>query len=428
MLLPADRALVLRDPALPALGLLLDEEGLATWLADQRGIPVRWSTRYLRYKQGTSCLIAGDLETPEGTRHCFASAHASDALEKVTKSLRRAPAGSVLGTDPARGLVVATPPADRDLPALARLDDERRRRRLLRGLIGDRSGVRDAELRTLRYKPQRRWVGVVRLRHGPTMVLRVYRPGEARRAVEAIRACSVGAGTPALIGADESRGVAAVEHVQGAVLSGTSGAGESGDLAAVRSAGSALARLHSSRDVVLHGRGTAEADAVLLAADQLVALLPDQADDVRALSAKVAGRLLNTAQVRLPVHGDFSLDQVVVDQAGMARLIDLDEAHLGDPESDLACVAAALARDTVLGNVSAGLATSSLEALREGYADVVAPPDEERLAVHTAAHLLRRAVEPFRLRQTADWPEAAGELLTRARQIVTSASFMEGVR
>lgn len=427
MLLPADQALVLRDQDLPALALLLDEEGLGAWLADQHGVPVRWSTRYLRYKQGTSCVIAGDLETPEGTRHCFASAHASDALEKVTKSLRRAPAGSVLGTDPARGLVVATPPADRDLPGLALLDDARRTRRLLRGLVGDRSGVRDADLRTLRYKPQRRWVGVVRLRHGPTMVLRVYRPAAARRAVEAIRACSVGCGTPALIGADESRGVAAIEHVQGAALSRVSGAGGP-DLAAVRSAGSALARLHSARDVALHGRGNADADAVLLAADQLVALLPDQTDDVRALSAKVAGRLLNTAEVRLPVHGDFSLDQVVVDETGVARLIDLDEAHLGDPASDLACVAAALARDAVLGNVSADLATSWLEALREGYADVLAPPAEERLAVHTAAHLLRRAVEPFRLRQTADWPEAVGELLTRARQVVTSASFMEGVR
>src|SRR4029078_5833783 len=146
---------------------------------------------------------------------------------------------------------------------LARLDDERRRRRLLRGLIGDRSGVRDAELRTLRYKPTRRWVGVVRLPTRPAMVLRVYRPGEARRAVEAIRACSVGAGTPALIGADESRGVAAVEHVQGAVLSRASGAGEPDGLTAVRSAGSALARLHSARDVALQSRGTADADAVL---------------------------------------------------------------------------------------------------------------------------------------------------------------------
>jgi Phosphotransferase enzyme family len=428
MLLPADQTLVLRDQGLPALGLLLDEEGLGTWLADQRGYPVRWSTRYLRYKQGTSCVIAGDLETPEGTRHCFASAHASDALEKVTKSLRRAPAGSVLGTDPARGLVVATPPADRDLPGLALLEDERGTRRLLRGLLGDRSGVRDAELRTLRYKPQRRWVGLVRLRRGPTMVLRAYRPAAAGQAVEAIRACSVGSGTPALIGADETRGVAAVEHVQGAVLSSASGGREPGVLAAVRSAGSALARLHSARDVALDSRGTADADAVLLAADQLVALLPDQADDVRALAAKVAGRLLNTPQVRLPIHGDFSLDQVVVDETGTARLIDLDEAHLGDPASDLACVSAALARDTVLGNVSVDLATSWLEALHEGYADVLPPPAEERLTVHTAAHLLRRAVEPFRLRQTADWPEAAGELLTRARQIVTSASFMEGVR
>jgi aminoglycoside phosphotransferase (APT) family kinase protein len=428
VLLPADEALVLRDHGLAGLGLLLDEDRLGTWLADQLGAPTTWNTRYLRYKQGTSCLIAGDLETAEGTRSCFAAAHTTDALEKLTKTLQRAPAGSVLGTDPARGLVVASPAADRDLPGLALLHDERRSRRLLCGLLGERDGVRDAQRRTLRYKPQRRWVGLVQPRGGPAAVLRIYRPAAARRAVEAIRACAAGGGTPALIGANPSRGVAAVAYLPGRALSHVSGAGESGDRAAIRSAGTALARLHGARDLALRNRGSADAKAVLSAADQLVALLPSEADGIRGLAARVIGRLLNSEQLQLPIHGDFSLDQVVVDETGTARLIDLDEAHLGDPASDLGCAAAALARDAVLGKVSDGLATSWLEALHEGYADVLDPPAEGRLAAHTAAHLLRRAVEPFRLRQTADWPEAARELLARAHQIVTSHSFMEGVR
>jgi hypothetical protein len=428
VLLPADEALVLRDHGLPGLGLLLDEDRLGTWLADQLGVPTTWNTRYLRYKHGTSCLIAGDLETAEGTRSCFAAAHTTDALEKLTKTLQRAPAGSVVGTDPSRGLVVASPAADRDLPGLALLHDERRSRRLLRGLLGERDGVRVARLRTLRYKPHRRWVGVVQPRGGPAAVLRIYRPAAARRAVEAIRACAAAGGTPALIGAKPSRGVAAVAYVPGQALSRLSGAGESGDLAAIRSAGTALAGLHGARDVALRIPGSADAQAVLSAADQLVALLPSEADGIRGLSARVAGRLLNGEQLQLPIHGDFSLDQVIVDETGIARLIDLDEAHLGDPASDLGCAAAALACDAVLGTVEVDLATSWLEALHEGYADVLPPPSEGRLAVHTAAHLLRRAVEPFRLRQTADWPEAARELLAQAHQIVTSDSFMEGVR
>jgi aminoglycoside phosphotransferase (APT) family kinase protein len=427
MLLPADEALVLRDPGLPGLGLLLDEERLGTWLGDRHGAPTRWSTRYLRYKPGTSCVIAGDLETAEGTRPCFASAHTSDALEKLTKTLQRAPAGSVLDTDPSCGLVVASPAADRDLPALARLDDERGSRRLLRGLLADRAGLRGAGLRTLRYKPHRRWVGILQPRRGYAVVLRVYRPAAAGRAVEAIRACAALTGTPSLIGARPSRGVAAVEYLQGGVLSHP-GAVEADTLTAVRNAGAALGRLHSAPSVALRSGRNADAQAVLSAADQLVALLPDQAEDVLALSAKVAGRLLNIEPVRLPVHGDFSLDQVVVDDSGVARLIDLDEAHLGDPAADLAGAAAALARDEVLGRLVSGTAASWLTALSEGYAEVLDPPAGERLAVHEAAHLLRRAVEPFRLRQTADWPEAAQALVARARQIVTSESFMEGAR
>ena len=428
MLLPADEALVRRDPDLPALALLLDDVGLGAWLANESGTPVRWRSRYLRYKRGTSCVVAGDLETADGVRPAFASAYAGDALEKVTKSLRRAPAGSVLGTDPSRGLVAATPAADRDLPGLAVLDDERARRRALRKLLGDRAGVRGAQIRALSYKPQRRWVGVVRLRRGSVTVLRVYRPAAARRAVDAIRVCAAEDGIPNLIGAQLAKGIAAIEYVEGDRLPPHGTADEAAERAAIRSAGATLARLHRARDLALQARGKAAGHAVMSAADQLVALLPDQADDVRRLSAKVSGRLLNTEQVLLPIHGDFSLDQVVIDESGTARLIDLDEAHLGDPSADLACASAALARDVVLGRLSADLAATWLRELHEGYAAVADPPPDERLAVHTAAHLLRRAVEPFRLRQTADWPTAVRGLVVRADQIVTSDDFMEGVR
>lgn len=428
MLLPADEALVVRDGDLPALDLLLDDEGLGGWLGRETGEPARWRTRYLRYKRGTSCVVAGDLETAEGTRPGFASAYASDALEKVTKSLRRARSGSVLGTDPSRGLVAATPAADRDLPGLAVLDDDRGRRRVLRRLLGDRGGVRGAQVRTLSYKPQRRWVGVAQLRKGPAVVLRVYRPAEAGRVIGAIRVCAAASGTPNLIGADQSRGIAAIEYVAGGGLPPGSGTGGPGELAAIRKAGTALARLHDARGLALQDRARGAVDAVLSASDQLVTLLPDQADDIRRLSGKVAGRLRNIEHVQLPIHGDFSLDQVIVDETGTARLIDLDEAQLGDPAADLACASAALARDVVLGRLSTELAATWLRVLYEGYDAVLQPPSDERLAVHTAAHLLRRAVEPFRLRQTADWPSAARDLVSRADQIVTSDDFMEGVR
>jgi aminoglycoside phosphotransferase (APT) family kinase protein len=429
MLFPADEALALRDRALPGLGPLLDEDRLGGWLGERTGTAVRLHTRYLRYKQGTSCVLSGHLETASGASPCLVSAYATEDLAKLAKTLERAPGGSVLAVDLARGLLATTPGADRDLPALARLDDDGRRRRLLRALLPDRRGLREARLSTLRHKPHRRWVGLVEPTLGPRVVMRAYRPGESRAAVAAIDACSHGpAATPALIGADTRYGVAAVEFVAGDVLAlrAATACERVGDF---HSAGAALGRLHGSRDLALRAAPPgADAQAVRAAATQLTVLLPQEAQDVRRLASALATRLLAMPQVRVPIHGDFSADQVVVDEAGGATLIDLDSARLGDPACDLACATAAITRDVVLGRIADATGRAWLRALREGYACVADLPDEERLAAHEAAHLFRRAVEPFRLRLAPDWPDAAHDLVARARRTLTDHSLADGVR
>lgn len=429
MLSSADLALAGHDPALPGLGVLLDQQELGTWLSAATGTPMRLRTSYLRYKYGTSCVLAGHLDTAQGPLPCLVSAYNGDDVPKLAKTLERAPRGSVLGLDLTTGLVATTPAADRDLPALARLDDDARRRRLLRAVLGDRRGLRGARLETLRHKPHRRWVGLVDLGHGDRAVLRVYRPAEARRATHAIEVCGgLDVPIPALLGADSRRGVAAVDYVPGEALSQRAANGHAGTHAGFRAAGVALGRLHTSGDVSLRGMPRAgEAHAVRAAATQLTVLLPDEAEDVRHLASTLAGRLLALEPVRVPVHGDFSAEQVVVGDDDTATLIDLDAARLGEPASDLACAAAAVARDVAIGRLADDAATSCLHALHEGYAAVATPPDDQRLAVLEAAHLFRRAVEPFRLRQTQDWPDAARQMLERARALC-HRPLVDGVR
>ncbi|MGH3318466.1 MAG: hypothetical protein ACRDO0_20150, partial [Nocardioidaceae bacterium] len=192
MLRAADQNLVVRDPAVPGLAVLLDDEALGLWLSEQMQETARVRVHYLRYKHATSCVLAGDVNLADSGRACLVSAYAHPDNVKATKTLQRAPAGSVLGVDPARGLLATTPAADRDLPALALLDDDVRRRRLLRRVLGDRPGLHHATVQTLRHKPHRRWVGIVQPRHGPQAVLRCYRPGRARAATEAIAAWAGG--------------------------------------------------------------------------------------------------------------------------------------------------------------------------------------------------------------------------------------------
>lgn len=425
MLSPADEAVVLRDPALPGLALLLDDDALGDWLGRRLQAPARVSGRYLRYKHGTSCVLVADVDTGSSQQSCLFSAYAEPVSVKVTKTVERALPGSVLGTEPARGLLVTTPGADRDLPALAWLDDPDRRDRLLRRLLGDRRGMRGAAVQTLRHKPHRRWVGLVQPASGPRIVLRAYRTGSLRTATHAIAAWGEGPPrTPRLLGVRTRRGIAAVEYLDGDVL------GHCGVLAddeAFRCAGATLAGLHSRRGIALNATGPhAEADAVRAAIDQLARLLPGQNDDLHDLADTVVSRMDALGRADRPIHGDFSPDQVIVGDDGETAFIDLDSARLGDPAVDLACAAGSLARDVVLGTVPAGTAESRLDALYAGYATVRPLPDAERIATHQAAHLLRRATEPFRLRLTPCWPDASRDLVARARRTLRTPTVAGG--
>jgi hypothetical protein len=418
----ADQDLVARDPAIPGLGVLLDDQALGGWLSEQMQTTVRVRVRYLRYKHATSCVLAGDVDLPETGRTCLVSAYAHPDTVKMTKTLARAPAGSVLGVDPARGLLATTPAADRDLPALAVLDDDLRRRRLLRRLLGDRTGLRHATLQTLRHKPHRRWVGIMQPRHGPQAVLRCYRPGRARAATEAIAAWAGGdPRTPRLLGVYPRRGIAAVDFLPGRML-------PQGTVTDFRDAGEALARLHSRTEVLLRTSGpVSESRAVRASAGLLSMLLPDMADDLDDLADVLADRLVAMEQVRRPIHGDFSADQVVIGDRGVG-LLDLDSARLADPAVDLACASASTTLDVVLGQLTCSTAEQRMAALHEGYALVADPPDEARLATHEAAHLLRRAMEPFRLRTTPDWPSASRDLAERARKRLSGTTVAGGAR
>jgi thiamine kinase-like enzyme len=418
----ADQDLVVRDPAVPGLAVLLDDEALGRWLSEQMQETARVRVHYLRYKPGTSCALAGDVDLADGGRACLVSAYAHPDNVKATKTLQRAPAGSVLGVDPARGLIATTPAADRDLPALALLDDDVGRRRLLRRVLGDRPGLRHTTVQTLRHKPHRRWVGVVQPRQGPQAVLRCYRPARARAATEAIAAWAGGEPrTPRLLGVYPRRGVAAVDFLPGRLLSQATAA----DYLA---AGRALARLHCRREVVLRTSGpVAEARAVRASAALLSVLLPDKAEDLDELADVLGNRLVAMEHVRRPIHGDFSADQVVIGDRG-AGLIDLDSARLADPAVDLACASASMTLDVVVGQLACTTAEQQIAALHEGYALVGDVPGEARLATHEAAHLLRRAVEPFRLRMTPEWPSASRDLVERARKRLSGTTLVGGSR
>lgn len=426
MLSSADQALIGRDPRLPGLPLLLDTEALISWLRRSMNVTSA-HRRYLRYKPGTSGVLAIEVDG----RTVVVTVYEPDAVRpKLSKMRRRSPAGAVLAVDRISGVVLSTPAADRDLPALARLSDPGDARAMLCDVVRPRLGPVGAHLPGLTlhqvsYRPQRRWVAVAHADDDRRFVVRCYRRSAAQRSVAAALAAEPGAPrTPAVIGVDRRTGLIALEFLAGR----TPGSEASPqDLAA---AGAALSALNGRRRVP--GPSTSDplgVQAVREAGRSLSGLLPGLAREVDALCNQISTALTRWAEPVVHAHGDFSLDQVVIGGHGRAALIDLDRAGPGQAAGDLGCAAAsagvqALARAAVLTAdlepaVVLQQAQETVDGLLSGYAPHQ-PVPRQAIRAHTAAHLLRRSVEPFRLGRPL-WSEQAAVLLSAAGSVVRSA-------
>jgi len=155
-------------------------------------------------------------------------------------------------------------------------------------------------------------------------------------------------------------------------------------------------------------------------------LLPELGAAAQELAGALSRRLMALSPDRVIIHGDFSRDQVLIGANGEVTLLDLDRAGEGDPAFDLASLSASLAAQDVLGaagpagsaaarSVPTGDAAAFLTQVRAGYAAVRALPREEAVVVHTAALLLRRAVEPFRL-CLPDWADRVRAMVVAATE------------
>ena len=253
MLIAADAALVARDPALPGLPVLLDDDLLAEFF----GRPV--GRRYLRYKHGTSCVLGGVIELPDGPAEVFVTAYGAAGTAKLHKTVKAGPPASVLVADPDRGLLAGFATADRDLPFLALLADASRLQRVLRRVLPDSAGWDGTSWTTLSYKPLRRWVGLLESAGGRRVVLRAYRPADVVAAEHAVRTLQEPPPrTPRFLGVDRALGLLVLEYVEGRTADRLpASSADSG-----KSLGTALARLHNCPPSLLELQSRADdADA-----------------------------------------------------------------------------------------------------------------------------------------------------------------------
>lgn len=375
-----DLSLVERDPDLAGLRLFLEPQLLADWLAEQGAQEGPAELTYLRYKPGTSVTAALTI----AGEPAFAYAVAPGALPKIEKLLRRAPSGSVLAYDSRQRVLVARPRADRDLPGLRSMA---------------------TEVETLAYKPQRRWVGLVGDDSaGPaSSVVRCYRPSDAAAARERWPTAGGPVVVPEVRRFDRRCGTLRIERLPGRRLTSLSGPAQRD---AWLRTGRMLGLWH--RDA---GPAPSRADLPDLGAvaAQIAWLLPDQRERVAQLVERLADGDATTDTGWC--HGDFSADQVLIDDDGEPALLDWDRSGFAPRAADLASA------DLVGSGAEVDAAARQWEALLTGYTEIrPAPPalDQAR-----ARSYFLRAAEPFRHAED-EWPQCVRSRLDRVEELAWS--------
>lgn len=402
MLSSANRALVLRDQALPGLALLLDPPALLGLLRERWPELVLSSLEpsYLRYKAGTSCLAGFRLEANGKPTWLTFTARRRDASDKMDKSLLKSglpgPFGAGRALFAELAVTMASFPNDRALKRLWRVAEPHAHRPLL----GKLSLPRDGSIEALRYRPERRFVARVSQDGAPLALLKLHAPEVFVRARFSASAftCDGSLVIPRLIGSSARHGAVASEWLAGAVAKT--------DAATAKRIGAALATLHrqDALGLALMTRRDQRASALAMAED-ITALLPELAARAASLADRIAQALESDAPP-VALHGDCHIDQIL-DLGEAIALIDFDEATRGPAAWDFGNLIAHL----VLADPGCEPAFNA--ALLGGYRAAGGTVTERDVAAQTALGLLRLATHPFR-EQQADWPAAIAAILTLA--------------
>ncbi|HHN78314.1 MAG TPA: aminoglycoside phosphotransferase family protein [Phycisphaerales bacterium] len=422
MLSPADAAIVERDRRLPGLRTLLDPDAFCESLRRISHTPDIRSARprYVRYKPGTSCLVAYDVTVGDRTVGAYARCHAGDQLVKVSNARLRVevtgPLGHGLLADLEAGIAVFAYPNDYEIKTLRKLFEGERTPRRLRRMLPAHLHLQHATPTVLRYKPERRFVGKLEADGGPPAVLRLYPEhtfAEMREKAWAFK-CADGLHIPRIVGDSERYAAIAHEWVEGETPTAETLGGDDNLLAGIAHALAAMhrqrPRLSTMYSVSDYCRGvTGACQALDALGEELGRRAARQWDLVREHITERPWR-------PRAVHGDFTADQVLI-LGNRTTILDFDRAGYGDAAMDLGAFSAGLINRAVTGEITIGLAIETAARFVEAYRHENGPADPAGVRACTAGALLMTAPEPFRHR-VEDWPAATVALLDSVDRVL----------
>ena len=430
MLLPDEFDLIRREPAIPGLALLLDDEKFAAALAaiaPDAGLE-RVTPTYLNYLPGIGGLAAYRLTFADIEVDAYLKAFAGEAREELYKAKKkskrsRPPGFKALALEQFNAALYVFP-LDNKLKTLRTLHNAENKRRLFENLFGDRRDLIEGTLHLLKYKPERRFVARLDLDGAPRALVKFFKPASYEAAKEAPgKFSSQGRLKIAgLLGHSDEHRALAFEWFAGAPLRRTvlaTGMLESERLAAVELAGAALGELHCQETV----QSRQQAEFVVNALGETAAIIERICPRVEADVDRLVRYLIEhleepTSMCNL--HGDF-YDEQVLYSTDAAAIIDFDQSRLGDPAEDLGRFIAHLERETIRGQLARNDVESMTDALMKGYGQTGIAPAGSSILLYTAVGLLSLAAEPFRFRES-NWPEKMQAIIASAGNLVKKHS------
>lgn len=412
----ADRALALRDGAIPCLADLLDNHRLSELL----GEPVR-ITR-VRYKPGTSVLTAFRRTRDGHPDYGWAMTRTAAGNSKLRRreSYSSTHGGDIRLLQPDSGKPDA-------LVAVGGFEDDW-------ALTGNLLWLRDHGLERLgvvprtggrlvsdaasivRYKPERR---LVLMNHSPagSMVIKAAAESfnSARR--QHVWQWLQRHGVPVLPWLGDA---GCADHgISASPFWGVGDLGAIDDDDGARHAGEALARLHNAPGYA--GNNLADPEPSLhrqlVATKSMIStLLPILEEPATKLAARLSGQLLAQTSHRhhTLLHGDFSPDQVLVAREDV-RIIDFDRAYSGVPEADIGSFAA-VEEINARRPASQTAGGSKTAHLIEGYVQAGGRFAPGNINAWAAFRLFTGCVDPFRDR-ASDWAADAAWQIDRALEL-----------
>lgn len=438
----------IHDPSLPGIHMMLDGKALARAVSNTAGgaswVEAEWVPFYVRYKPGTSCVVAyrrGKDSSPESETAdsiVYAKCFTKESYDTAARKARRATADpdsggpGVLEISDSRILVRGLP-NDAEMSGLDVVVRPKKLQRILHEVDPDYPKadwrLSDRRLRcfAVRYKPEKR--AVIRVstkaiqRHSSQRIpvswfARFYADTRGQKQYDLMRHLSAASHelgtlrTPSVIHYDPNRHMLLLESLPGQPFTPPHSGGLTEGHMAI--AGTTLAQFHllmPAPSGLLLNRSTKDiVDEALAAGRYLRRLHADLAGTLANIETKIERKMFDLPESRISmVHGDFHPGQLLISDGAPPGLLDFDRSYLGDGVADVGNLCAHTILMEEEGRVADGakLRDSFLQAYtRESKIEI----EPSQILFWTAVNLLFLAARPFR-NLRPQWVESTGRML-----------------